>query len=389
MESARSCAQTTSEEYEFDMTQLRVAASLLYLRPGAVGGSETYVRKLMSALRQRDDVHTTAICGQDAAAGIDANDVIIVPATAYSDLRRGVSENLTVLPALRKAAPHVLFFPANFAAPMLPLPLPQVVTVHDLQHHHFPQWFTPARRVARTCMFAATFLRARQVIAISKFTRDDLISRYRLRPSSVNVVYEGVDPTESIIPLDEGRRAVLGLESRFFLYPAMTTPHKNHRILIEAWALLIRTGWAPQLVFTGKKTEYLDEILRYAKLHGVENRVRHVGYLERDSLLGVMARADALLFPSLFEGFGLPVLEAMQIGVPVICSTAASLPEVAGNAGIHVDPRDPSAWKDAIVNVCDDSVRRGLVVRGYENAARFSWSRCAEETMMVLRKAVA
>lgn len=395
-----------------------VGVNLLYLRPGQVGGSEVYARSLLRAMRglagDGHEVELTVFTNgvaaptfqpsqpdRPGASGPGLRVVTVDARPRFSQARRLVAENLALVPhlqrlRLQRRGVDVLWSPANFAAVGLPSRVPQVVTIHDLQHIHLPDHFSRGRRLARTVLMRASTRRAARVIAISEFTRADLVARGWADPARTVTILEGVD---RLAPPDPARvmstRARLGLEDPYVFFPAMMAPHKNHKTLLAAFARarrrLMDAGWGGlRLVLSGKVTSLQERLDAQAKSLGVSGAVRHLGFLDRQDLYDVLAGAQALVFPSRFEGFGLPPLEAMQCGTPVVASDAASLPEVVGDGGLLLDPSDAPAWADAIVHVCrDDALRADLVARGRAQVARFSWARAARETLDVLRAAAA
>lgn len=364
------------------MQPLRVLVNLLYLRPGQVGGSEIYCRELLSALARRGDLSLRLALLADAApsfAHLGAERVVFQG--PYSLGRRLALEN----GALRRfaASSDVLFSPANFGLAW-PSPCPEVVTVHDLQHAWFPEHFTRRKWLEREAMFRWTVRTAARVIAISDFTRADLEARYAPPPGRVVTVLEGVDL--GAVPTAEARRAVrerLGLTRPFFAYPATDNPHKDHRTAIAALAILRekRPDLDVELVFTGARTERYQAVQADLDARGLAGHVRHLGFLPHGEIFALLAESTALLFPSRFEGFGLPVLEAMHSGAPVIASRAASIPEVAGTAALLVEPGDAAGFADAMIRVLTSpALRDDLARAGKQNLTRFSWERCAEMT---------
>ncbi len=395
---------------------LHVGVNLLYLRPGQVGGSEIYARSLLRALQGLGSeenveltVFTNGVAAPTFAPGAESGTlgapglrvVTVDPRPRFSQARRLLAENAGLVPHLRRLrragrALDVLWSPANFAAVALPCGVPQVVTIHDLQHLHLPDYFSRGRRLARTTLMRASAARAARVIAISRYTRDDLVNRGWARPERTVTILEGVDrlarPDAARV---QATRARLGLDGPYLFYPAMMAPHKNHKTLLGAFARarrrLLDEGWgALTLVLSGKVTPLRQRLDAQAASLGVADAVRHLGFLDRRDLYDVLTGAQALVFPSRFEGFGLPPLEAMQCETPVVSSDAASLPEVVGDGGLLVDPSDAPAWADAITRVCQDEALRGdLIARGRVQVERFSWERAARETLETLRAAAA
>ncbi len=377
---------------------MRVGLNLLYLRPGGVGGSEVYCRELARHLAAEPEVDLTLFCGAEAAATFDPapnQRVVQVSARPFSQARRLIDENLTLAASLRRAPVDVLLSPANFIAPALPARVPQVATVHDLQHLWFPEHFSRTQRAARNALFAATFLRARRLIAISDFTARDLEARFHVPRRRVRTVLEGIDRAAQPSParLVEVRRAYQ-LDAPFLYYPAASAPHKDHLGLVTAFARLVaqhpgdhRDGRV-ELILTGQRTAHWDAV--QARIDGLRltGRVRHLGFVPRADVFPLMKLARALVFPSTFEGFGLPLLEAMQCDTPVVAARRASIPEVTGDAAELLEPGDSEAWAAAMHRaLTDEPWRQRLVTAGRANLDRFSWTRCARETLSVLREA--
>jgi len=366
---------------------MRVGVNLLYLRPGEVGGSEVYVRGLVRSLAER--VELVLFCCDAAARTFDlpGHEVVSVSAAGYRLDRRLWDENWTLRRHLAGRELDLLFSPGNFAAPALPSRIPQVATVHDLQHHWLRQHFTHAKWLQRTVMFHATFRRCRRLIAISEFTREDVIHRYRVDPGKIVAVLEGVDiDFTRDEALAEALRQRLSLPQRYFFFPAKSFPHKNHARLVEAFHALQQRhgGQGAHLLFSGERTADFEPVQRRIDDLGLATRVRHLGYLRYREVLHVLAMAEAMVFPSTFEGFGLPALEAMQCGVPVLASRCTAIPEVCGDAAILVEPGDTRAWAGAMERVLRDAgLRRRLQDAGMTNLARFSWNKCADETLRV------
>lgn len=370
---------------------MRVGFNLLYLRPGRVGGSEVYARSLLSAMAsQLDEPVTVFVSGEAAATFAESPKIRVVPVFdgPFSQAKRLLAENLLLARVLRAHPVDVVLSPANFSPVLLPSGVPQVASVCDLQHLGCPDNFSWRTRLAREAMFRATFLRCRHLLAISEFTRDEVVAHYGVPASRITPTQLGADlpqrPTPAAVEEVRGRH-VLGAE--YVIYPAMMAPHKNHRSLFQAWAeLRHRHGRAVPLVLTGAHSQ---EFARFAPLLRelrIEDLVRSLGLLPRADFLALLSGASAMVFPSRFEGFGMPLIEAMALGVPVVSSRAASLTEVAGDAALLLAPEDVAGWADAVLRVLSDPpLRARLVAAGAENVKRFSWERCAAETLAALR----
>lgn len=279
---------------------------------------------------------------------------------------------------------------------VLPLtaPCPGVVTVHDLSFVRLPQTLPPFKRTYLTALCRASVKRAARIIAVSRQTADDL-QRYFAAPADrIVVVHNGVSTRfrpHSPSELEAFRRQS-GAPLRYLLYLGTLEPRKNLALLVRAFARW-RTLCAPadrevKLVLAGGKGWWYAEIFRIVQELGLVDAVHFPGFISQEALPAWYAGAEAFVYPSLFEGFGLPVLEAMASGAPVICSRAPGVQEVAGDAAITFDPQDEAGLVAALHLVMSQpTLRRALRRRGPARAAHFSWRRCAEATCSVYLRA--
>ncbi|MDQ3928088.1 MAG: glycosyltransferase family 4 protein, partial [Chloroflexota bacterium] len=189
---------------------------------------------------------------------------------------------------------------------------------------------------------------------------------------------------------DEARKAEIaakyGVQTPYCIHVGTLQPRKNLGLLIEAWDILRGSmEQPPQLLLAGKRGWLYDSLFEFVQAKGLTDLVRFADYVERDDLPALYSGALALTFPSLYEGFGLPPLEAMSCGTPVIASTATSVPEVVGDAGLLLDPHDPRPWAEAVQRLMlDPDLRAGLRHMGLQRASHFTWERCARQTLQVL-----
>jgi len=288
--------------------------------------------------------------------------------------------------------PTVLFVPAHvipFVQPTSRLPA-SVVTIHDLGHHAFPETHTWQQRLLIEGGTRWSVHTAQRVIAVSQATANDLVGRYHVPAERIRVIYEA--PTQTaIVTLDQvaAVRQRHQLERPYALFVGTIQPRKNVARLLRAYAWLHRnTSVAWDLVFAGARGWLSDSLYEQAASLGLAQRVRFLGYIADDELPALLKGALFFSFPSLFEGFGLPVLEAQSYGVPVLTSNNSSLPEVAGDAALLVDPTDVDAIANAMLRLSQDEVlRQQLIDAGYANVRRFSWEKAARETLAVLEEA--
>jgi glycosyltransferase involved in cell wall biosynthesis len=278
--------------------------------------------------------------------------------------------------------PDVLFIPAH-VVPLI-CPVPAVVTVHDLGYRFFPDAHPLRQRLYLDFSTRFSAWAAAHVLADSEATRRDLIRMDRVPAEKITVVYPGRD--EAVRRADPAPvRAQHRLPERYLLHVGTLQPRKNLLRLIDAHAALQTDFPDLHLVLAGRPG-WLSAPIVAAALARPE-RVHLLAYVPDESLAGLYSGAAAFVFPSLYEGFGLPVLEAMACEVPVVCSNTSSLPEVAGEAAMSVDPLDTGALAAAIRRVLlDPSLRSTLVARGLDQITSFTWDRAARETLAILER---
>jgi glycosyltransferase involved in cell wall biosynthesis len=280
--------------------------------------------------------------------------------------------------SIERAGVDVMHFPMQVG---FRTEVPNIYTPHDLQHLHLPQFFSSFDFAEREARYRTLCDRASIVTMMSTWGRDDIVARYGLAPEKVWVV-PGAAPIDAYRPPTDielaATRDRLGLPERFALYPAKAWPHKNHLRLVAAMKLLRERGVEVPLVLTGHQDGGEVAVLAEAEALGVADLVRFVGFVAPEELVALYRMATMMVFPSLFEGWGLPVVEAMSAGLPVACSNVTCLPAVTAGAAELFDPTDSAAIADAMARVWgDDRLRERLISDGRARAARFSWGHTA------------
>lgn len=258
--------------------------------------------------------------------------------------------------------------------------LPNLYQPHDLQHLEHPEWFHPLQRTYRLLSYRAMARQASRVVVMTTPARGTTAARLRVPESKVAVV-----PWASVMPL-YGSAILprisldrLGVPERFLLYPAQTWAHKNHIRLAQAVALLRREhDLSVFVVLTGRRNAYWSKIEAEIRALGVEDLVISLGWVDTQVLRSLYQAADALIFPSLYEGWGLPIVEALDVGLPVLCSNITPLQEIALEAALTFDPRNPAAIADAIRAAWSDgALRERLATAGCHRSRAFSWTSTA------------
>lgn len=381
---------------------MKIGLSIINFLPGKMGGVETYVRNLIDYLQRLDHENSYLLlcdkrCGTEFPLFNPA-----IKMVKYNSAKpslgwflRGIGRKIIKVDTLQLAIDHlkadVVHHPFSVLSPM-GLRAASVLTFWDMQHEFYPDFFSAAELQERRTKYRASADKATRIIVSAEFTRNCLVERYGVDSDKIDVIYTGYGPGYRRI---ENRDALESIRSKydlhkpFLFYPAATWPHKNHRVLLAAYRLLReQRGFDGELVFTGmdmqKKTELMQEIGRL----GLAGEVRMLGYLPYEDLPYLYNLASMMVFPSLFEGFGIPLVEAMACGCPVVCSNVTSLPEVIGEAGLTFDPNSPQQVAEKIWSVwSDDSLKQHMRERGLERAKFFNWENTARQTLEVYEKA--
>jgi glycosyltransferase involved in cell wall biosynthesis len=373
--------------------QPHVGLNLIFLVPGETGGMEVAARELIPALLAEAPagMRFTAFINREAAAAKDGPwgellPAVTVPVNARNRVQWVLGEQ-TLLPPLAMRAGVDLMHSLASTAPLWGR-FRRVVTVHDLIYARFPEAHSGIRDKGMRVLVPQAALRSHRVIADSRSTRDDLVQMLGVDAEKIDVVPLGLGGVRRATPLDERQtreRFDLG-ERRVLLSLSAKRPHKNLLALIGALAR-IPVEERPVLVLPGYPTAHETELRERAVKDGVAGDVRFPAWVSAEELEGLWTLAEAFVFPSLYEGFGLPVLEAMARGVPVASSNASSLPEVAGEAALLFDPHDEAAIAGALRRLLDEAaLREQLRARGLTRVNEFTWQRTARLTLESYRR---
>jgi glycosyltransferase involved in cell wall biosynthesis len=324
---------------------------------------ETAARAVIPHLAAQPDLRITAFVNREAAGTLDGIDEVVVPVNASNRVEwvRGEQQHI---PRLAARAGCDVVHSLGSTAPLWGR-FRRVTTIHDLLYKLAPEAHFGVHGLGMRVLVPAAARRSHRIIAVSQATRDDLHEHLHVAPSKVDVVPQGV-----ALPAHVERRP-----ERMVLCVGAKRPHKNAVAMIEALA-----GTGLRAVVTGYRTAYDDVLRERARALGVELELPDWV----DDLGDLYARAGVVVVPSLYEGFGLPLLEAMAHGVPVVASNRSSLPEVAGDAALLVDPEDREGLRAAIERALREGDRLGAA--GRERAARFTWERTADLTAATYRR---
>ncbi len=313
----------------------------------------------------------------------DRTELTLVPSVTPV---RTLAEQARLPSLLARLAPD-LFHTPFYLYPYL-TGIPSVSTVHDIIPLALPSGFSLRSRWIFRLATQLAIWRSRRIIAVSSFTAGVLDEQFAGAGGKLAVVPEGVDAR--FRPIERGDvdelRSHYNLPERYYLNVGIDSPHKNLRLLVEAFAPL---GSGPSLVLVGPPDPRHTGTRRAVEEHGLADRVLFLGAVPEEDLPALYSGAEVFLLPSLQEGFGLPALEAMACGTPVICSDASSLPEVVGDAAVLIDPGDSAGWTAAIKRLSDDAaLRERMAQQGLARATSFTWRRAAEATRELYQQAL-
>jgi glycosyltransferase involved in cell wall biosynthesis len=384
---------------------VHVGLNLIYLVPGETGGMEVVARELIPALLAAADrfgdgseagvsriggsgrkIRFTAFVNREAAAAGDGPWGELLPAVTVPVRARRreqwVLGEQTLLPVLAARAGVDLVHSLASTAPVWG-PFRRVVTVHDLIYARFPEAHSGLRDRGMRVLVPLAVRRSHRVLTVSRSTRDDLVELLGTPPGRIDVAPSGfgVPPRARALSAERTRSRFRLGDRRVLLSLSAKRPHKNLLALLDALERLPAER-RPVLVLPGYPTWHEAELRARAAALGISQDVRFEGWLTGEELEGLWALTDAFVFPSLYEGFGLPVLEAMHRGVPVACANASSLPEVAGDAALLFDPRDVGEIAASLERLLGDPVlAASLRAKGLARAAAFTWARTARLTL--------
>jgi glycosyltransferase involved in cell wall biosynthesis len=371
------------------MRAMRVAIDTRKIHDFGIG---TYIRNLLRQLARIDQNTEYVLLCREPDVGIAAQlgpnfRGVVEPSPNYS-----LREQIHVPWVLRRERPDVFHAPHYVLPPAVRCR--SVVTIHDCIHLMFPQYLPnrAAYAYARASMWAAA-RRSDRILTVSEASKRDILHFFNVQPEKIVVVYNAIDEHFSATPSEEQVARIrerYQLDHKFVLYVGNIKPHKNLVRLIEAFSQLRRTHDDLKLLIIGDEISKLPALRRAVHRNKLHKFVRFLGYLKDDTLTVLYRLASVFVFPSLYEGFGLPPLEAMASGTPVVTSNVSSLPEVTGDAAVLVDPYDIDSIGDGMRRILDDPrLAEELRAKGLKRAREFSWERSVEKTQRVYREVAA
>ena len=372
------------------MLFVRIAIDVRKLHDFGIG---TYVRNLVDQLAHLDqDTEYVLLCQRsdaDLATELGGNFRTLIDASGQYSVREQMS-----IPFHVARAGVELFHTPHYVLPAL-TPCRSIVTIHDCIHLVFPQYLRNrfAHGYARWA-FRTAVRRARRILTVSEASKQDILRFFSVPEEKVTVIYNAIADRFHQRPPDSEISRVrerYQLDQRFVMYAGNVKPHKNLERLVDAFMLLRRQRQYDdlKLLITGSEVSRWQTLRRAVHRYNLHKHVRFLGFQTEETLAALYRMASVFVFPSLYEGFGLPPLEAMASGTPVVVSNVSSLPEVVGDAGVLVDPHDAGSIAKGIGRVLDDSAFRAeLVARGLTRARAFSWQESARRVRDIYREVV-
>jgi glycosyltransferase involved in cell wall biosynthesis len=359
---------------------MRIAVNVRHYLKGRIGGQENYLQAMLRGLVRRGQKLTVFAQPSEMAA-------IQAMAGGAVELRAVPEEGRPMVEAVADGGFDLLFCPLHTLEPLDPH-IPSAVMIPDLQHEFFPAYFDDRERQRRCRNYEPSARNARVVLTCSEFSKRTIVEQYQIVEDKVVVCGHGVD-SEFLAARPDA--VMPELPAEFLYFPAFYWPHKNHANALTALKLVHEHGDSNlHLVCTGGEGPERDRVQRLVDDLGLSDRVMLLGRVESEVVPELYRRSRGLLFPTLFEGFGIPVLEAMHLGVPVITSRGGAAEEVAGGCALLVEPEDPASIAVAIETVLADAGLCGqLTEEGRKRAAQFSWERAVDTTLAAFQRVTA
>jgi glycosyltransferase involved in cell wall biosynthesis len=367
---------------------LHIGINALYLLPGKVGGAETYTRNLVKWLLAVDPHNTYSIFINEESAGIFeslAPGITVVPCPIKATRRPiRILWEQCVLPFQVRSRKIDILLSTGLTSPIF-CPAISILVLYDLQHVNQPQNFSRLYLLFLKSIIYSSAKSADGILTISNHVKNDIVNFYHVQPEHIEVSYLGVDRELFRVdrqPLPSAIREKYRLPERYLLYAAASLPHKNHARLFAALQYAKKQIPELKLLLIGARDKGEDTLAKEIRRLGLEEDVILLGWIPFEDVPAIYQGCEAFVFPTLHEGFGLPVIEAMACGVPVICSRIEPLIEVAGDAALFVDPLDSEGMAKTIVSLLNDPMARTeLVHKGYRRAQEFTWEATARKTL--------
>lgn len=362
---------------------MKVGIILTNLYPGKIGGAEQYVRNTIHEMSHMEGLSVFVFTNNTAFSSFVNEGCVEIIKIEDSEDR-----DTQLLFWIDYKNIEIMFCPLFFIAPEN-CPIPSVASILDVQHEFFPQYFSKQVLADIRKSTTNTLAQADGILTISEYSKQTIIEKYNVPEAKIAVTYLNSDGVFDL-PIEEEKKKELQkhIEGDYIFYPANTWPHKNHLNLLKAYSILKEKYQTKlKLVFTGDNKQRKKDIDEYITEKNLDEDIIYLGYLPQENMPYIFANATVMAFPSVFEGFGIPLVEAMKAKVAIACSKCGSIPEVAGDAALYFDAYNPEDIAEKIHQLeVNPQLRAELIKKGEVVAKKFSWKKCAEETVDYLRK---
>ncbi|MED4585442.1 glycosyltransferase family 1 protein [Brevibacillus choshinensis] len=361
---------------------MQIGINLISLFPGKIGGMEQYIRNLLSFSNSiANDNEWYLFLNSHNFDTFEADDTIHkVLSPNLEDLSEWLRQRICLLKLDLWFCPLMKLIPQD-------VPIPSVINIPDIQHEFFPQFFKPDVLRWRQENYKSSANCCQAVLTLSEYSKNSIIQKYRLPEHKVHAIHLDSSVTFPQYFSEEVNRTVrekYRLADDYGFYPANTWYHKNHLNLLKALVVLRQKyDLVIQMVLTGSSQEAHESVMQYIENNHLDNQVKWVDYVPQEEMPYLYRNAGFLCFPSLFEGFGIPLVEAMRSHIPIVCSNTGSIPEVVGIASLMFDPNIPEDIAEKMAAIQCPEIRRDLIAKGVAQAKQFSWEKCARQTWEV------
>ena len=366
--------------------KIRIGINLLTLVPGEIGGMEQYIRNLISySLHASDDYELILFLNKYNIDTFVEN---------HKKLRKiliheNIDGNLQLHVWIYKLKIDIWFCPLLTLEPR-GINIPSIVTIPDIQHEFYPEFFDPYTLRWRYASYDYSVKRCDAVLTLSKYSKETIVEKYKIPENKVYAIH--LDSSQEFYlnhseATDQKVIEKYQLPNEYGFYPANTWQHKNHLNLLKAMVILKKHfNVKINMVFTGSGQQAHESITNFINENDLSEQIKFLGYLPQEEMPYVYRNAKFLVFPSLFEGFGIPLVEAMRTKTPIVCSNAGSIPEVVEDSALLFDPNNPEDIALKILEVLKEQTRIELINKGIKQAEKFSWEKCSETTLEVFKR---
>lgn len=369
---------------------MKVAINLIPF--SSVSGIEIFAKNLLVQLikiaKKQKGIKVVVLRGKDAPQFLFFPDTEVITVPAKGKIQKALYQQTKIYALLKKIKADVLFAPSP-AAPFFYKN--KIVVIHDCAYDRFKEFENILSKIYFRAMFYGAKYFSKKIITVSNFSKKELIELYKINPDKIEVIYEGVpemaevDEKEIEVTLNKFK-----INKSYFLYIGNWRPRKNLSGLIKAFKIFLKnTKQDLLLIIGGREDKRFLDLEKEIKKNQLDRKIILTDTLSRKEVTALYKKSKALIFPSFYEGFGLPVLEAQSLGIPVLTSNTSSLPEVGGDSVLYVDPYDIEEIAKGMERIAfDEKLRKDLVKKGFQNLKRFSWEKSAQRLLNLFQQVI-